>query len=56
MNDPNHIECFDVSNIQGTNSVAACVVFIDGKPMKKMYRKFIIKTLKVQMILDQWKR
>ena len=43
--DPNHIECFDVSNIQGTNSVAACVVFIDGKPMKKMYRKFIIKTV-----------
>ena len=46
LNDePNHIECFDVSNIQGTNSVAACVVFIDGKPMKKMYRKFIIKTV-----------
>ncbi len=44
-NEPNHIECFDVSNIQGTNSVAACVVFIDGKPMKKMYRKFIIKTV-----------
>ena len=43
--EPNHIECFDVSNIQGTNSVAACVVFIDGKPMKKMYRKFIIKTI-----------
>ena len=37
--EPNHIECFDVSNIQGTNSVAACVVFIDGKPMKKMYQK-----------------
>jgi excinuclease ABC subunit C len=44
-NDPNHIECFDISNIQGTNTVAACVVFIDGKPMKKMYRKFIIKTV-----------
>ena len=44
-NEPNHIECFDVSNIQGTNSVAACVVFFDGKPMKKMYRKFIIKTV-----------
>ena len=43
--EPNHIECFDISNIQGTNSVAACVVFIDGKPMKKMYRKFIIKTV-----------
>ena len=43
--EPDHIECFDVSNIQGTNSVAACVVFIDGKPMKKMYRKFIIKTI-----------
>ena len=43
--EPNHIECFDVSNIQGTNSVAACVVFINGKPMKKMYRKFIIKTV-----------
>ena len=44
-NEPNHIECFDISNIQGTNTVAACVVFIDGKPMKKMYRKFIIKTV-----------
>ena len=44
-NDANHIECFDISNIQGTNTVAACVVFIDGKPMKKMYRKFIIKTV-----------
>lgn len=42
---PRHIECFDNSNIQGTNPVAACVVFRDGKPSKKEYRKFIIKTV-----------
>lgn len=43
--EPRHIECFDNSNIQGTNPVAACVVFIDGKPLKKMYRHFKIKTV-----------
>jgi excinuclease ABC subunit C len=42
---PDHIECFDNSNIQGTHPVAACVVFIGGKPAKKMYRKFEIKTV-----------
>ena len=44
--EPRHIECFDNSNIQGTNPVAACVVFKDGKPSKKEYRKFNIKTVK----------
>ncbi|SOC79158.1 Excinuclease ABC subunit C [Salinimicrobium sediminis] len=43
--EPRHIECFDNSNIQGTNPVAACVVFKDGKPSKKDYRKFNIKTV-----------
>jgi len=42
-NQPNHIECFDNSNIQGTNSVSACVVFKNGKPSKKEYRHFNIK-------------
>lgn len=42
---PTHIECFDNSNIQGTNAVAACVVFKDGKPSKKDYRHFNIKTV-----------
>ena len=42
---PVHIECFDNSNIQGTNPVASCVVFRDGKPSKKDYRKFNIKTV-----------
>ena len=40
-----HIECFDNSNIQGTNPVASCVVFRNGKPSKKDYRKFNIKTV-----------
>ena len=43
--EPRHIECFDNSNIQGTNPVAACVVFKDGKPSKSEYRKFNIKTV-----------
>lgn len=43
--EPRHIECFDNSNIQGTNPVAACVVFRDGKPAKKEYRHFNIKTV-----------
>ena len=43
--EPRHIECFDISNIQGTNNVASCVVFINGKPSKKLYRKFNIKTI-----------
>ena len=42
---PTHIECFDNSNIQGTNPVASCVVFRDGVPSKKDYRKFKIKTV-----------
>ena len=43
--EPRHIECFDNSNIQGTNPVAACVVFKNGKPSKKDYRHFNIKTV-----------
>lgn len=42
---PRHIECFDNSNIQGENAVAACVVFRNGKPHKKEYRHFNIKTV-----------
>ncbi len=42
---PMHIECFDNSNIQGTNPVASCVVFRGGRPSKKDYRKFKIKTV-----------
>ncbi len=42
---PVHIECFDNSNIMGTNPVAACVVFKNGKPSKKDYRHFNIKTV-----------
>ncbi|MGB5555307.1 MAG: excinuclease ABC subunit UvrC, partial [Flavobacteriaceae bacterium] len=43
--EPRHIECFDNSNIQGSNPVAACVVFKNGKPSKKEYRHFNIKTV-----------
>lgn len=43
--EPRHIECFDNSNIQGTNPVAACMVFKDGRPSKKDYRHFNIKTV-----------
>ena len=42
---PSHIECFDNSNLQGTNPVASCIVFRDGKPAKKEYRKFNVKTV-----------
>lgn len=42
---PIHIECFDNSNIQGSDAVAACVVFKKAKPSKKDYRKYIIKTV-----------
>ena len=42
---PMHIECFDNSNIQGSDAVAACVVFKMAKPSKKDYRKYIIKTV-----------
>lgn len=42
---PRKIECFDISNIQGSDSVASMVVFVDGKPKKNLYRKFIIKTV-----------
>jgi len=44
-NFPNRIECFDISHIQGTNTVASMVVFINGKPYKSEYRKFKIRTL-----------
>ena len=40
---PKRIECFDISNLQGTDSVASMVVFVNGKPKKSLYRKFIIK-------------
>lgn len=46
--EPRHIECFDISNIQGTNNVASCVVFKNGMPFKKMYRKFNIKSVEGQ--------
>ncbi len=42
---PRKIECFDISNIQGSDSVASMVVFVDGKPKKSLYRKFIIKSV-----------
>jgi len=42
---PRHIECFDNSNIQGTNPVASCVVFRNGKPAKRDYRHFNIRTV-----------
>ena len=42
---PNHIECFDNSNIQGKFPVSACVVFMDGKPKKSEYRYYNIKTV-----------
>jgi excinuclease ABC subunit C len=42
---PRHIECFDNSNLQGTNPVAACVVFRDGKPSRKEYRHFNVKSV-----------
>ena len=42
---PTHMECFDNSNIQGTNPVASCVVFRNGEPSKKDYRRFKIKTV-----------
>lgn len=43
--EPRYIECFDNSNIQGSNPVAACVVFKNGKPVKKEYRHYNIKTV-----------
>ena len=43
--EPRHIECFDNSNIQGSHPVAACVVFKNGKPSKRDYRKYNIKTV-----------
>ena len=43
--EPRHIECFDNSNIQGSNPVSACVVFREGKPAKKEYRHFNIRTV-----------
>ncbi len=43
--EPRHIECFDNSNLQGTNPVASCVVFRNGKPARKEYRHFNIKSV-----------
>lgn len=43
--EPRHIECFDNSNFQGSLAVSACVVFVDGKPSKKDYRHFNVKTV-----------
>ncbi len=43
--EPRHIECFDNSNIQGTNPVASCVVFRNGRPAKRDYRHFCIQTV-----------
>lgn len=40
---PRKIECFDISNLQGTDTVASLVVFVDGKPKKSLYRKYIIR-------------
>lgn len=45
---PYHIECFDISNLQGKNIVASCVVFKNAKPSKKDYRKFLIKNIENQ--------
>ena len=45
LRQPRHIECFDNSNLQGTNPVASCVVFRDGRPSRKEYRHFNIKTV-----------
>jgi excinuclease ABC subunit C len=42
---PRKIECFDISNLQGTDTVASMVVFMDGKPKKSQYRKFIIRNV-----------
>ena len=45
---PSRVEGYDISTLQGTNTVASCVVFIDGEPKKSKYRKFIIKSLESQ--------
>jgi excinuclease ABC subunit C len=45
---PRRIECFDISNLQGTNTVASMVVFEDGKPKKSDYRRFSVKTVEGQ--------
>ena len=42
---PRKIECFDISHIQGSDTVASMVVFVDGKPKKSLYRKFIIRSV-----------
>tara|TARA_Y100000589_G_scaffold87144_2_gene81218 strand:+ start:7878 stop:9617 length:1740 start_codon:yes stop_codon:yes gene_type:complete len=44
-NFPFHIECFDISNLQGTNTVSSCVVFKNGKPVKKEYKFFNLKKI-----------
>ena len=54
-NIPSHIECFDISNIQGTNTVAACVVFMNAKASKSNYRKYNIKSVSGPNDLPLWK-
>ncbi len=51
-NYPNHIECFDISHLGGTGTVASMICFIDGKPEKSQYRKFKIKSLPLGKIDD----
>lgn len=61
---PHRMECFDNSNTQGSNPVASCVVFLDGKPAKREYRKFHVKTVEgpddfasmEEIILRRYKR
>ena len=53
---PVHIECFDNSNIQGSNPVASCVVFKNAKPSKKDYRLLILKLYWGLMIMPRWRK
>ena len=53
---PNKIECYDISNIQGTASVGSMVVFEQGVPNKKNYRQFNIKAWKVRTTSPAWKK
>ena len=52
----NRIEAFDISNISGFQSVGSMVVYEKGKPKKSDYRKFRSSGLKVQMIMQVWKK
>ena len=53
---PKQIDCFDNSNIQGSDPVAACVVFKNGDPRKEITESIILKLLRVPMIMLLWKR